>query len=446
MAGSSAAPHIAPVAAAPAARGQHLRGIPARAISTPAKLRVLMLGLIGVSLLWGGVAARTVVQHASAATDVVTASEPLSLDAEQIYRSLSDADATEAAAFLSGGLEPISLRRRFEADIGQAARHLEAATAAGRPVAGTRLAALSAELPVYTGLVETARADNRLGLPLGAAYLRKASGLMRSTLLPAAQDLYAQENARLAAANGQATAFPYLAVVAALITGFVLFGGQRWLARRTHRALSPGLVVASIAAFGSVIWMVSALAVASSHLTDARAHGSAPVEALARADIAILRAHADESLTLIDRSGDDAFQQDFLSLEKALGPGRGTLLTSAAVAADGSRGATQASAAAQLAPDWYASHRKVRTLDDAGSYTLAVDQAIGPGAADSGTLFAGLDAHLTSAIAADQASFQSSARLGRDAVAGLEAGMIGLALVMAAGCAWGISRRLAEYR
>jgi len=447
MAGSSAAAHLAPVATAPGARGQHIRGIQARANSTPAKLRALLLGLIGVSLLWGGVATWTVVQHASAATDVVTASEPLSLDAEQIYRSLSDADATEASAFLSGGLEPISLRRRYEADIAQAARHLEGATAAaGQSAASSRLTVLSAGLPVYTGLVETARADNRLGLPLGAAYLREASGLMRATLLPAAQDLYAQENARLAAADGQATAFPYLALVAALIAGFAFFGCQRWLARRTHRALNSGLVVASIAGVVSLIWLASALIVASSHLTDARAHGSAPVEALARADIAILRAHADESLTLIDRSGDDAFQQDFLSLEKALGPGRGTLLTSAAVAAQGSNGATQASAAAQVAPDWYASHREVRTLDDGGRYTLAVDQAIGSDAADSGTIFAGLDADLTSAIAADQASFQSAARLGRAALAGLEAAMIGLALVMAAGCAWGISRRLAEYR
>jgi hypothetical protein len=63
-----------------------------------------------------------------------------------------------------------------------------------------------------------------------------------------------------------------------------------------------------------------------------------------------------------------------------------------------------------------------------------------------GTLFARLDGSLTRAIAADQAVFRSDAAAGRGAFAGLEAGVMVLALTMAAGYARGISRRLAEYR
>jgi hypothetical protein len=88
----------------------------------------------------------------------------------------------------------------------------------------------------------------------------------------------------------------------------------------------------------------------------------------------------------------------------------------------------------------------VRALDDGGSYEAAVHLAIGTAPADSGGLFNSLDSDLTSAIAADQGYFQSSARAGQADLAGLEAGMIVLALLMAAGCGWGISRRLAEYR
>ncbi len=62
------------------------------------------------------------------------------------------------------------------------------------------------------------------------------------------------------------------------------------------------------------------------------------------------------------------------------------------------------------------------------------------------TLFGQIDANLTAAIADDEATFRSSAATGRDAFTGLEAGIIVLALVMVAGCTWGISRRLAEYR
>jgi hypothetical protein len=445
-AGSAVAPaHAAP----PAPLWLALRKVPGavRAGSTPAKLGLWLAGLLTASLVWGVVAAWTVAEHASAAGNVVTVSEPLSLDAQQIYRSLSAADATEAAAFLSGGLEPLSLRARYLADITGAARQLEAATAAaGQSAAGSSLATLSAGLPHYAGLVETARADNRLGLPLGAAYLREASGFMRATLLPAARDLYAQENAQLAAADQRATGPPYAALAVALIAAVLLVAGQWWLARRTSRIVNPGLLVASVAGLVSLVWLVTALTVARTNLDAARDHGSAPVEALARAETAALQAHADESLTLIDRAGDDSFQGDFVSLQRKLGPGPGTLLTNAAAAAEGSPGEPKAVAALGDAPTWYIAHQQVRSLDDSGRHLAAIGWTLGNSPADSGSLFGVLDTDLTSAIAADQASFRSVAQRGRDDLAFLEAGMIAASLVMVAGCGWGISRRLAEYR
>jgi hypothetical protein len=415
--------------------------------TTPVKLLLLMLALLVLVVLWAGIAGSAAAGHSAAARNVLSVSEPLSLDAQRMYRSLSDADATEAAAFLSGGQEPLALRRQYQADIAEAARELEAATAAaGGSSAGPRLATLSADLPVYTGLVETARADNRLGIPLGAAYLREASGLMRSTLLPAARELYAQENAQLAAASQQATAVPYAAFVVALLAAIVLIVAQRWLARRTHRVINPGLTVASVAGLVSLIWLVTAFTVASVQVGSARDHGSTPVDALARADIAALRAHADESLTLIDRSGDDSFQRDFVSLQKHLGPGPGSLLTAAATATRGSPAASETSIAVQVAAAWYAVHADVRSQDDSGHYTTAVKLAIGSRPGDSGALFSILDGHLTNAMASDQASFRSAAQAGQDALAGLEAGVIVLSLTMAAGVVWGISRRLTEYR
>ena len=101
----------------------------------------------------------------------MAAREPLTLDAQQIYRGLSDADAAAASAFLSGGLEPAAARQRYDADISQAALGIEAAAALVGPSgsASKDLAALSAGLPVYAGEVGTALADNRLGLPLGVA-------------------------------------------------------------------------------------------------------------------------------------------------------------------------------------------------------------------------------------------------------------------------------------
>jgi hypothetical protein len=420
-----------------------------RATTTPAKLRLLMAGLVVLCLVWGGLAAWVVNMRASGANNVVGTSEPLSLDGQQIYRALSDADATAASAFLSGGLEPVAARHRYQADIAQAAAHLESATAAaGHSPAARDLAKLSAGLPVYTGEVETARADNRLGLPLGAAYLREASALMRGTLLPAARDVSGHANAQLTSDSGQATGLPLalLLLVAAGILGYVLYRAQRWLYQRTHRRLNRGLVVASVAAVVSLLWLAIAFTVARGDLLQARNHGSAPVAALAGADIAALQARADESLTLIDAGGDDSFEADFKTVEHRLGPGPGTLLTAAVTAARGSPGAGSASAAASTATAWYAAHRQVRSLDDNGRHTQAVRLVTTSGPGHSGTLFTHLDGSLTAAIAADQVVFRSHAVAGRDVFTGLEVGVILLALIMAAGCFRGLSTRLAEYR
>ena len=427
--------------------------------TTPARLRLLLVFLVLLSLAWGVLAALTANQHASAAANVVAVSEPLSLDAEQIYQSLSDAGATAANAFLAGGLEPAAARQRYEADITQAAIRIEAASAlvgssaartqlpghlseqasAAGPAVGDDLATLSGQLPVYTDEVGTARADNRLGLPLGAAYLREASTLLRGTLLPSASDIYARESGQLTSASAQATGLPLVvvAVVIGLGIGYLLYRSSRWLAGHTHRIVNYGLLLAAVVGLVSLVWLAGAFAVGRADLLHAQQQGSAPAQALARADVAALQAHADESLTLIDNSGDDAYQQDFLAQRKLLGPGPGTLL--AAVQASAANGGS----AAADAQAWYRAHAALRALDDSGKHTVAVQSALTGAAATS---FARLSATLRDGIDTHQAVFASSARGGRDAFTGLAAGMIVASLVMVAGCAWGLSRRLAEYR
>src|SRR5262249_4146561 len=177
-----------------------------------------------------------------------------------------------------------------------------------------------------------------------------------------------------------------------------------------------------------------------------RAHGPTPAPALARADIAALQARADESLTLIDAAGDDSFQADYLMIQHRLGPGPETLLTNAASAAQGSPGGGSALAATAAATAWYRGHDTVRALDNNGQHTKAVRLVTTQGPGHSSTQFARLDRSLTSAIAADQAVFRAHAVAGRNAFTGLEIGVIVLALIMAAGCARGLSTRAAEDR
>lgn len=414
--------------------------------TTPGRLRLALIGLVAASLAWGALAGFTVSQYSSAANSVVSTSEPLTLDAQRIYHDLSDANDTVATAFLVGGLQPQSLVTRYDGDLDAAGKAIESATALGGGSAD--LATLSRELPVYTGEIGMARADSRLGYPLGAAYLREASNQMNATLLPAAQRLFTADNTKLASTSAQATGLPLVlvTVVAGLALGYALYRTSRWLSRRTNRVVNPGLLAAAAAGVVSLLWLAVSFGGAYIDLQAARTGGAVPVQALAQADITALQAHADESLTLIDNTGDDQYQSDYVVKQNRLGPGEGTLLAAAQSAAAGSKAAPDVDAAASHARAWHAAHAALRHEDDSGNHASAVDSALGSASTTAGGQFAAFSAAMTSAIDADQAAFAVSARAGGNMYTGLEAAIIVLALAMAGGCAWGLSRRLMEYR
>jgi hypothetical protein len=422
------------------------------AASAPARLRTLLAVTVLACLAWGGVTAWTVIEHTSAAGNVVATSEPLSLEAQQLYRSLSDADVTATTAFLAGPQQPLAARQRYAADIATAAADLaglKAAAGSGSARQQADLAAISAGLPQYTGYVAQAQTEYALGYQLtGGSFMQVASEEMHLTLLPAARGGYALENTRLAAASAGATGLPWIIVVlvAAVAIGYLLLRTQRWLTRRSHRVVNVGLAGATLILAVCSVWLLASFFVARSDLHRGVGHGSAPAETLAQAGIAAAQARGDEILNLISRSGGAIFDQDFVTVQRELGPGRSTLLTSAATASAGEPGARWAGAAGRDAQSWYTVNDQVFKLDLAAHYAAETHLVIGAGPASSGRRFNALEADLGRAITADQVIFARSAAAGHDAYGGLAAGIIAGALLMAAGCAWGLDRRLAEYR
>ncbi|MGH3297757.1 MAG: hypothetical protein ACRDP7_38785 [Trebonia sp.] len=419
--------------------------------TTPGRLWLLLIGLVTLSLAWGALSSFTALHYSSAASSVVNTREQLSLAAQQIYSRLSDADDAATTAFLTIGPEPAATRQRYLTDIAVASGTIESATAQvgdGGGSAARDLAVLATGLPTYTQEMGNAEADNRLALPLGAAYLRESSGLMRDTLLGKAEDLYAAENANLGDTSAEATGLPLIVVtlVAGLGACYLLFRAARWLRGRTNRVLNAGLVAACVLLVVSVAWLAAAYLGARGDLMSARARGSATVAAVAQVDIAAQEAHADESLTLIDNTGYDSYQADYLTRVKALGPGPGTLLTAASAAAAGTPAGPAVQAAVADAKSWFAADATVRSDDDNGKRPAAVASALGARPGDAGAAFARLSGDLSTAIDSDQAVFNSTARSASSDYTGLEAVTIAVALLMAAACAWGLSRRLAEYR
>ena len=412
-----------------------------------------MIGLLLASLAWGAVTAWTVIQHSSAAHDVVSTSEPLSLSAQRMYLSLSDADVTATTAFLASANVPLPERQRYAADIARAAADLtslkNAAATSSNPQLLNSLAAISAGLPLYTSYVAQAQTERSLGYLLTAgSFMQVAAEEMHLTLLPAARTIYTQENAALAASSARATGLPWIVVVVllAILLGFVLYRVQRWLTRRTHRVVNYGLAIASVVLVASVLWLAVAFVVARADLQRGVGHGSAPAETLAQAAIDTQQARSDEILNLISRTGATAFQADSTALRKTLGPGPGTLLTNAASASPAGAGARWAAAAAGDERAWYAVDDQVYQLDKSSQYFNETQLVIGTKGSSSGARFSRVENDLGRAIAADQVTFHSGATAGSSAFDGLDVWIIVAAVIMAAGCAWGLARRIAEYR
>jgi len=428
---------------------------------TPGILRSLLVGLLLAAVLWGVVGAWTVSQHASAASEVVSTSEPLSLAAQQMYRSLSDADVTATTAFLeeqeTGKPESLPVRQHFEADLVSAAAELAVLTSAGAGTGtgtgGSRqlsseLVTISAGLQAYRGYVEQAQSFNSFNVPLaGASSMQVASEEMHTELLPAAGAIYAQESSALRAASAQATGFPWIIItlLLAIGTGYALMRSQRWLTRRTHRRINFGLLLASAALLVSVLWLAAAFISARSDFNQGIGHGSAPAESLAQAVIASEGARGDQILNLISRTGSTSFSQDFASKTKQIGPLPGSLLSSAD-AASLQVNREEVLTAEHAATIWYKAADRAFNLDTAGQFGQETSLVIGTAKGDSTPSFMRLESELGRAITADQNVFNSSAASGSGAYGGLEVAVIIAALLMAAGSAWGISRRLAEYR
>ncbi|MFD7165123.1 hypothetical protein [Streptomyces violascens] len=426
-----------------------------RAAATTEPGRLWIIGTVVALLVvaFGGVTAWEISDRSAAASDVVNRSQPLSADAASIYRSLADADTAAASGFLAGGQEPLDVRKRYDTDIATASRLLvkAAANTTGSAESAQQIAILNEQLPLYNGLVEQARANNRQGFPVGGAYLRFANQKMSTSLLPAAQKLYEAETGRLYDDYDEADTWPY----AATALGLVALGGLVWVQRRnylrTNRVFNHGLLAATAASTVVLLWLVVGHAVASSDLSTSRTHGQESLKVLNDARISSLQARANENLTLVARgavlndSGKDkgkdlyetSFTKEMASLSDQLG--------AAVKLADDSAGKVPVQKAKDDMTAWQGRHTAARRTDDSGDYDGALTQVIGA-KGSTGECFDQVDQALDSAIAHEQHEFTTAASDGRGALTGLPLGAAVLGVLAAAGAGVGISRRLAEYR
>jgi hypothetical protein len=381
-----------------------------------------------------------------AAATLATQTEPLLVDATGVYASLSDAGATVTTTFINGGLEPPARRARYLGDLAGATSELSAVSrhVQGSARAARATATIVKALPVYSGLVEDARADNRQGLPVGAAYLRQASALLGNSILPAAGELYAVEAGRFgedytSATSGTALAFFVIACVLLLAVVVAL---QVHLARTTNRRLNIPMLGATVALLVVAIWGVSGLLREQSALATARSRGADAVEVLSAARILALRAQSDESLTLVARDGPNS--PDFTWVKGVLMPRAGTssaLRSQLSAVARRTGSSAQASALANDLRRYMAAHARVAALVTRGNFVGALRAEPAETA-----LSTRIDRRLAAWIGSAQRRFEHSASDANSALSGLALGIVLLTALAAVLVLVGLRPRISEYR
>jgi hypothetical protein len=416
--------------------------------TTPGRLELISALIVLGALCFGLVAALTEGSREQAAHAVRTETEPLLVDAVTLYSALSDANGTVTTTFLTGGLEPAARRARYLADITNAGGALQRLTvrAGGSTHALGAVAVIAGQLPLYSGLIEAARADNRQGSPIGAAYLRQASELLSATILPAARDLYETEAARLNDDYATGTSPVTLIVLVAfgvLAVGLLIVSQLR-LTRLSHRVFNVPVAIGTALVVILAVWAVFGMASEQSALAKAQRDGSDPVEVLSATQILLSRAQGDESLALVARGGGAANNADFDAAIATLAGNSGIVGQAAALI----RRTADPSSADQLATAFASyrdGHAQIAKLEQDGRIIDAINLAVRSGSSQSSPADQ-LASNLSRQTAGAQARFATSAADATSSLNGLSIAIPIVTVLAAALALFGLRQRLNEYR
>jgi hypothetical protein len=422
--GASPSPVGSPAAAGTVApRSGAFRRTPGR-LRIAAAIAVLACLAIAVAGLVGGLVQSAALGDAVADTDQ-------QVRALGVRNDLVAADATATNAFLVGGLEPVEQRARYDESLAAAADGLTGVAGANSQDAES-LGTVNAGVSTYAGLVEQARANNRQGFPVGAAYLETASRELREGVLPGLDGVVLANNDRVESAF-DAAGLAQLALLVLVIGAVVIVAVQVWLARRVHRRFNPGLVIATALVVLAGFSLVSSLQAGAQTAADVESGSYGSTVSVARAFSLANDARAMESFTLIKRGSGQAYEEAY----------------QAAVDEAGAELESTADADPQLLTaftDWTETHAEVRELDDAGQWDDAVALATSTEPGSPNATFDEFAQLAEESVATS--GHEASADLEEAASAASRVAWVGLVAGVLAALAslWGFSARLKEYR
>ncbi|MFE3701010.1 hypothetical protein ACFXO7_24430, partial [Nocardia tengchongensis] len=294
-------------------------------------------------------------------------------------------------------------------------------------------------LPVYTGIIETARTNNRGGQPVGAAYLSEASNLMQKTVLPMAQELQEHRADAITATQRNHVRPPWPAILLPLLAVAALIGAQLFLFRRWHRVLNFGLLLATVTMVALLSWTVVAGFISAVDTTHARDQGSGPTAALTESRILAQQARTAETLKLVRRDTSADYDRTYdQAIEKLR-----NILSGYVSDAPGAADVKTASAALDR---WRAAHQRMNDALSKGDFIGAAAVATGPGVVEATAQTDDLDRALGDGIADTRNQLRADTSHAARTLDLLGPGALVLSTAAAVLIACGLWPRLREYR
>lgn len=233
------------------------------------------------------------------------------ISVQEIRSAVIEADSIATTSFLKGGLERAEQRARYEERLATAASSLALLSDGLSGGSLAQLTSASSTLDVFSGLVEQARANNRQGFPVGAAYQRQASALVRDTLLVSLDAIEQQSRSDVNAEIESAHRIGWVLPLAGVIVVAAMAAGSLWLYRRTRRLINVPVGIAAVLTIVVVGISLVSMGDAVSSADDVVTGNLLQADQLSQARVAAFEARSDEALTLINRGNGQANEDNY---------------------------------------------------------------------------------------------------------------------------------------
>ncbi len=438
--------------------------------TTPGKLRLGMalVFLLAVGFAIGGYLGVTAAR--SSLNTIARDAVPSIVTAQTVRVKLLEMDALATQEFLAGGADSgAAARQRYETvrrELGEQLTSAAMNISFGREEQ-TAIEQLMNHVTVYTGMVESARTNNRMGYPVGAAYLRMASVMLHDTMLPLTQSID-QLNVRQLDSE-------YASFKSGTMMRFALIGGggaalllvlcymQLFLSKRMRRTFNAPLVAASALVVAVTGYSVVSMGWAGGHLSSAREQSFASAYNWLTARGTAYDTKTDQSLYLIALGAGARYETSMKDKVARLAPSdltqemifqasrgnvafQGLFANELAATPAGSPERQQVVTALTALRSYLEQDARIRSFDKGGRRQEAVNLALGNGTTEAQQAFDNFTEVLSVNLGRAQANFDASIASAEGNLRFLDWAFVLIAMLVAALTYFGLTPRINEYR